>query len=379
MKELIRYELLKITSKKSVRYTMVILFVILSVLMYRDVQGLSDEQLEGWEGKVDSEVVSQAKKEEQQLLFKLQDRVASKQDEVMLDTYRQIYETYEFKKTRESKLTSLNEQISQHNREGEENFTIRNLMLERSLLSKVSANTIYFDEPAEHMVDYMSTYGFALLGVMILMGLSTIFTQEYETGVHRLLLSSKDGRQKVAHAKLISSLIYVLGLLFSSISFALLFYYLFLGHEGWNASLQSIPGFWDSPYPLELSIYFWVKLLYHSVASVVFSLVVIMISSLCRSSVVSFSLSGSIFLFPLIATKFALLQTDNKFFTSVFEVLTFSPSQIMRVDPLFIEYAAINIGGFPLLYPIFAFFILLLSASVPIFIINKRSKYPSSI
>jgi ABC-type transport system involved in multi-copper enzyme maturation permease subunit len=73
---------------------------------------------------------------------------------------------------------------------------------------------------------------------MTIIGIGTIFSKEYSSGMDQFLLSSKYGRSKAVTAKILASLIFILSVIivWSLYSFAMATYS--FGMHGWKSSLQ---------------------------------------------------------------------------------------------------------------------------------------------
>ncbi|QUW22208.1 hypothetical protein JSQ81_01020 [Sporosarcina sp. Marseille-Q4063] len=80
-------------------------------------------------------------------------------------------------------------------------YIYRNLKLQKEMVKIISFQELHYHRPAAQMIVYISTNGLVFIGALIIVGISTVFTQEWATGVDQYMLSSKFGRKTIVHAR----------------------------------------------------------------------------------------------------------------------------------------------------------------------------------
>lgn len=363
MRELVRYELYKIFKQKSIYFVALVLLAII-VFFLMQMRGPSLYYLyQKWEGPVSEQDVKQAKKLDTIIANKQDKGIEITWDQLKLrNVYNDVQEIGRYKEKQESTLQEINKKITKLKKEGKIGYEFRKLNLQKEMLLNVDYSKLYYQRPAEQMNEFLNTYGLVFVGALIVVGLSSIFTQEYTTGVDNYILSSVNGRKKIVHAKIIASMIFVIIVILISVIFDVVFWNVMEGNYGWKAALQSMDTYWDSPYSFTLFSYFVVQVVFQLIAGCAFALFVLLISAISKNSLVSFIISGFIFAFPIAVESF--IPYDMQWF---FNILKFTYTEIMLVAVLFRDFVTINILGYPVLLPIFAIiYILVLSVLVVI-------------
>jgi len=193
------------------------------------------------------------------------------------------------------------------------------------------------------MMDFIKTFGFVFFGAMLLIGLAPLFSEEYSIGTDSFLQTAKHGKRTLVTAKLMAAGLYVLvieGILqvFNAAS-TLPFY----GIQGLNYPIQSIPLYY-APFHLVIWQYMIVAVIIQLIGGWAFAAAMALISSLSRSSLISFFVSAGVFLVPELLHM--LLQKNW-----VETVMNFSYTGLTQVSRLFNTFLAYNLFGHPVLYP----------------------------
>ena len=168
---------------------------------------------------------------------------------------------------------------------------------------------IYGPRASELVIGYFSGWGstmFSLSNLMlvwcciVIIILSSIFSDEYTRGTDALILSSIHGRTKCSLAKIIASFVVSIGgtvLIILALTLVML---LFHGTDGYEASVQ-INNIWflsTTPYPLSwLKAYFFACIFWIT-AIIIVTAVTLLVSALAKSSFSSLVISLSIYLIP---------------------------------------------------------------------------------
>jgi hypothetical protein len=366
MKTLIKFELYKIFSQKIVYLTGLVLFII-TTLFLRQMTGPSLHSFyKKYEGPVSQQDIQIASKEDKAIAEKQDNGEEIPWKELKLrNVYYDVIMVGDYKKLQRDKIKNLQQRMD--NLMDHSGYVYRKFMLEKNMIQKIHYSSVYYKIPAAQMLDYLNTYGFVILGVLIVVGLSPIFTQEAMSGVDQYILSSKHGRKTIVHAKLIASLIFVLVILLISVSYDLTFWILADGNYGWKADIHSIDKFWDSPYSMNMLTYLFIKVGFQFIAGCALALFTNFISALCKNPVTSFIINGFVFAFPLADDIFIHFELPSW----LNQILNFTFTEILMVDGLFKEFKAVDVFGYPVLYPIFAIFVLLILSFLIVYLLYK--------
>ncbi|QOR67116.1 hypothetical protein IM538_02885 [Cytobacillus suaedae] len=207
-----------------------------------------------------------------------------------------------------------------------------------------------------------------LTGMMLLIGLSTIFTKEYSSGVDNYILSSKKGRWELVGAKIGASLIYTLVVIFTWEVFNLTYNHLKFGTTGWGEPIQSIPRYAGSPYHFSMIEFHVVQMGVHVLGALCFSLVIILISSISKNALIAFVLNLLILAGP------SLEFMDEIPIPWIVAALPFAFFNLLMVQPFFVEATTVSIFGVSLLSPIFACLLMVVLGGIFIVLIYQIMK-----
>lgn len=172
----------------------------------------------------------------------------------------------------------------------------------------------------ENIRNILTIYPYTL-GLVILVSLAPLFSSEYSRRTDALLLTSKDGKKKLAHAKLAAGLLSA-AMIWSVLTVLNLILILSLyGTTGWEAFWQN----WISvlaPFPWNQGTATVIAVLTSLMGTLFFGFVLMLISSVSKHQVISMSIGTVILLFPIF--DFAFARTY-----SVSMMYNFLPSRIM--------------------------------------------------
>ncbi|WEG10855.1 ABC transporter permease subunit [Pullulanibacillus sp. KACC 23026] len=220
----------------------------------------------------------------------------------------------------------------------------RKAQLERSMLDKLHLDTFNNNKAPAETIDFVNTMGLVFSGLMITLGLASIFTREYASGVANYIFTSKLGRRTIVTAKFLAAFCYTgfvvaIWVLYDTVTRLILF-----GNSGWSSPIQFLVKYTKSPYPFTMLEYFIVQLGTHLLAAIGFAIFVLLISALCRKVLVSFLISGSVFCLPIVWTSLLSHPTNI--------IIDFSYTNIMKVENLYMTFKTYNLFGHPVLQPV---------------------------
>lgn len=389
MKKLLLYEIKKIFSNKIV-YAGLLVFLILSGIgTYYEINGYDSNTY-----KIPKELQKPATKE----LFENNKKIVNKNSDLKHDKQKYFLEnydkateqekridrinsallySYENNQNLKKKITKINDQINTNinNIVNQHSFEYRNLKLYQKKLKEIPdiqvADTTYFLK----LIYYFNESGYLFLCILIILGVSTLITSEYSNNMDSILKSTEKGKNQIIKAKIYASIIYTVIIAVILILFKFIPYILILDKYGFSLPIQNytIFSYSPSPYLFTLSSYLFIESLVHILGGIIFTLLVLIISANCRSLLTSIAVSTGLFALPIFIESFC--RTRN-IATELFDLSLFN---IIKVEPLFLEYKTYNLFGYPILYPYFVIGIYILIVPIIIYFIyrfyNKKQVY----
>ncbi len=205
-------------------------------------------------------------------------------------------------------------------------------------------------EPTTHVL---------LLSILIFLGLSPVFADEYTNRTTDLILATKHGKTKLVSAKLLASLSYIV-IVFLSLQIINSFLNLlkFGGIAGWDAPIQGISSGLDSlsrlsydgsPYNFDVWQFFLLTIALQLFASIAVGVIVLLLSFLTKNTMITFFVSSIIIATPALLQQ---LGTTDGFLGYLTD---FSFLKLMQVSTLFTQFQAYNLFDYPVLYPYLLF------------------------
>ncbi len=167
----------------------------------------------------------------------------------------------------------------------------RYLLNKYTNMPKIQANMTKWDS----WIDTNKSVLPIVIAFVILLGTSGVFSDEYTSKMHGILLTCKKGRKEVFWAKLSASALFsaICALIFQLLNaiIAALYY----GVPFTNTPLNSLTLFYQMPTTLSAMELYILEILGSVVGAVVLSFVTLCISSICHSNFLSFFISGIYF------------------------------------------------------------------------------------
>lgn len=351
--QLLKFELYKIFKQKSIYFTFIgLLLMSYLSLNYPYSPALEKEMYKQWEGAITEEKIQQAKSEYAVFMKKEKESKSNEEEIYSEEVSLKIWMLQKIILS-ESVENHVAERL--HELKSESNIKAN---LEEQMLKKIGVGHFSHHTGPAQSVSFVEFGAFIVIGVMLLIGLSAIYSKEYSTGVDHFIFSSKNGRKALAWAKIVASLSYTFIVVMAWELFNLIVNLLLHGKEGWSAPIQLITlygnaPYAESPYAFSMLDYHLIQLGIHLIGALSFSLLIVLISSLCKNSLTTFFIGMSIFILP----EFLNVEWLRT-------IVDFSFISIVRVQFLFEEFKTVDIFGYPILYPVFACFVMLVLAII---------------
>jgi ABC-type transport system involved in multi-copper enzyme maturation permease subunit len=134
-----------------------------------------------------------------------------------------------------------------------------------------------------------------LIAFVVILGVASVYTGEYTSKMHGILLTTKNGRSKLFWSKLLASCLFaaIVVIIFQSLA-ALLYMHVY-GLPFKNTPMNSLTSFYKMPNTMWALEFYLRQLAGSLLGAIVLTAVTLCISSLCRSNLVSFFISGIYF------------------------------------------------------------------------------------
>lgn len=358
MLQLLKFELYKIYRQKGIY----ILFVLLVGFVSLGLNGDRQEEQEiyqvyrAWEGQITADKLKDIEFLKMEIEQKMDnDQPWSLEDRVLYS----ISESYSYQNEdrRRQNIAALNAELNNTTSA----FVKRNIQLNIDLLAKIDTNEFYYSKGPSNMIDLIYTFGFVITAFMLIIGISPIFSGEYSSGMDQFLLSSKYGRSKVVTAKILSAITFTISVIAGWFALSAAYSIYTYGWQGWSAPLQKIHEYFYAPYPLTLDASYVIMMSMHIIAAIGFTLLVVFVSSICKKGMISLLISGFIFGVPF-AIDVAFAGLENTVWIN--KLLKLSTYQFMKVKSQFIGFDTYNLFGIPILYPMVAVALSLVTAII---------------
>lgn len=364
MLRLLKYELYKIFTRKSI-YLALVLFLIIYGIFVSSTMSKSDDgykYYKGWIGPFTEEKAVMAHQgiDEINKKYNITPNMNvpggvtfSPEDIQKMSIYTTVLDVEYRTNLRKANLNVIEDGIKKMEQKGIKGYDYNVKIMEYNMINSTKGPGIYYNTGVSQAADFSASFGMIFMAAMVLLGLSSSFSDEYSLNMDSLILSSRNGRNKTAGAKILSSVIYITvsALFFAAVNVLVNMY--FYGSQGWDSPLQSMFKYLMSPYPLDIGQYYLIELLFHVFGLISFGLLVLVISSASRSSLVTMFAGALVYILPIAAGT--LLMGGPSW---VNEIIKFSYSEFVKVESIFKFFKAYNVFGIPVLYPVAALFVM---------------------
>ena len=180
--------------------------------------------------------------------------------------------------------------------------------------------------------------------IIICICIAPLFSLEYQTQVDSIILSTKNGRDKLIKSKFKASFIFTTILYFTSISFVALLRLFTYGFDGWNCKIQTSASYWYSMYNINFLQAFLLATLLGYLASLIIMSIVMFISVKLKTPFTSVILS----LVILFATSFIDKNSTPIILSYITDLL---PLNMTHISSILNDYKLYNLFGFLISQP----------------------------
>jgi hypothetical protein len=349
---LIKWELMKIFKQKSLYIVGIFLlgwFTLIAVTNVYDTN-TTREVYQEWEGRITSEKIEKARKinnEWQNDRTEYEDGFDERRS-ALGGVIEEIAYSQSIKGQIKERETDLKQLIADANSTGDTSLANK-LTLQKDMYNKIDINKISYHTTPREAIDFVNVFGLIFTGLFLLLGLASIYSHEHASGVENYILSTKNGRSVTMKAKLLASFLYTFIVVVVWESFNLIVKTAIYGAKGWDLPIQYAFKYTASPYSFTFLEYHLIQLGFHFLGALAFAAVIVLVSTLVKSTMISFFVSGFLFGVPILAES--IFSLDIRW---IHEVLAFSLTNIMKVEGLFMNFLSVDVFNQPILAPIAA-------------------------
>lgn len=329
---LLKYELYKLYSKKSVLISMVLVIVFMlpfAINSSNDNTAIKAKSLVKEYYKTgDSVTKNNEIKEEEKYKFA---------------DYTNIFTFKQDKKYYEEKIDGLQKLLAEMKHKGDTGYAYKTTLMAFNMFTKLDLKAKPYYTGLWGHIQIITTSKSLIICLLLslCLGLSGVFSDEYSQGVDSLILSSKYGKKAIISAKILASCIYSLSItLILGISVIVSSALAYGSLEGYSSPMQIVPWYGDSPYNLNLLQLSVLKLFMILIGTLACGMLILMCSSRIRNSLVTFFISLAAVFVPsyivenMGVSKLALLDSYGYFL---------SPEELLN------KFYTFNILGIPVL------------------------------
>lgn len=336
--EIFKWELYKLFRQKIIYLAFISMMVMSTGFTFYHQSDIEKAVYKDWTGPLTEERIQQAERGEAEFAKKIAEM---KEGDWLSeeDNYAsEIYDTIVYAKTlKERPEVNLTEEAINDPKKAE---------IAYNLIERIDNSYFSNMKGPKELTGINSIAGYLMTAALLLIGLSTIYSNEYSSGVDNYLLSTRKGRKTVIWAKIFAALIYALLLIIVIDLWMLFYYYLQFGSDGWDMAIQYYTYLSTSPYPFTFWEYHLVYLGMHVLGGMGFALLIMLVSMLNKNVLLTFIISAAVYILPLIIYEMSHWEWIGN-------LMLLSYVHMMKVEYLFVDLKFVNVFGTPILYPIF--------------------------
>lgn len=182
-----------------------------------------------------------------------------------------------------------------------------------------------------------------LISILIVAGLASMFSDEYESNSVQIILSCRSGKNKLVISKIIAGLTFtmIVFIMINSMFLISAWRYDFIG---WDKPLVLFKYYRATPFDMRIIDFYIAGLAISFIGSILFALITMLISLLVKNNMMSLLLSLAIYYVPKFIGDFMPMDKIAKIFKEI------NIAEAIKVEEMFINPNTFNILGSPVLY-----------------------------
>lgn len=357
MLDLIKFELYKIFSKKSVRIILLltILLGIFNVVAesvsvkYQGVDHIDDVYsiMKEYEGKA---ITEESGIKAENTINDLQEKKSRGEKltekeivymNYLYDTMRPPYPAY----TVNNELYTVDEMKDEMNKLKNKNKTdtyeYKNLNFIYEKVKNVEESKFYFSHGWLKTADFKAIA--TLITTLIAVGLAAIFSDEYQSNSAQIMLSCKYGKNKMVLSKMITGLIFT-ATIFIIINVVHMIGVLLYDFRGWDAPLELFKYYTNTPFDMRVIDFYITGLGISFIGAILYSLVTMLISLLVKNNMIALLLSLGLYYAPAFAGSFIPIDSVVRVFREI------NLAEAISIEGMFVNSSTYNILGTPVMH-----------------------------
>lgn len=381
MLDLIKFELYKIFSKKSVRIVLLltILFGIFNVaaesvyVKYQGVDHIDDvySVMKEYEGKaITEESVIKAENTINDLKEKKSrgEKLTKKEIVYMnylYDTMRAADPTYIIN-NKYYTIDGMNDEINKLKNENKtDTYEYKNLNFIYEKVKNVEESKFYFSHGWLSTADFKAIA--TLITTLIAVGLAAIFSDEYQSNSAQIMLSCKYGKNKMVLSKMITGLIFT-ATLFIIINSVYMIGALLYDFRGWDTPLELFKYYGNTPFDMRVIDFYIAGLGISFIGAILYSLVTMLVSLLVKNNMISLLLSLGLYYVPAFLGNFIPMDSVARVFREI------NLAEAIKIEGMFVNPSTYNIFGTPVLYSTLLISLVVVFIPIVIYLIRYFGK-----
>ncbi|RXZ81327.1 ABC transporter permease [Paenibacillaceae bacterium] len=196
------------------------------------------------------------------------------------------------------------------------------------------------------MLRYLNEVGYLFAAALTILGVSSVFSREYNVRMDSLIFSSRHGRARMTWAKVAAVVLYCTMVVLAFAAVVLLLNGWYYGFSGWDKKLINLHNLYNhTAFTGSISLYFIMQQLYAIAGCIALGLLVMLCSSRTRSPLIPAFICGTIMMLPMLIILLNL--SDSFIFELVFRLFRYMEfiELSMLGDNFYLNYF-----GTPVLY-----------------------------
>ncbi|MEG1408817.1 MAG: ABC transporter permease subunit [Terrisporobacter sp.] len=382
MIDLIKFELYKIFSKKSVRAALLLIVLFSTfyvfaesiVMKSKGLDSLGDAYniIKQYEGKVTTQ-------EDQANIEKVIEDLEKKQSSgkkltkeeavymnYLNDARLNIDPLYKMDNQRYLKLDEIKDKINSLEKENKTNtYEYKNLSYIYKKVKNIEEPKYYFKAGWYRTTDFQVIA--VLISILIVVGLAPMFSDEYQSNSAQIMLSCRRGKDKLVLSKILT------GLIFTTIVFAIihsihLMSALRYDFVGWDKPLELFKYYRATPFDMRIIDFYLTGLGISFIGAILFALVIMLISLVVKNNMISLLLGLGIYYVPKFIGDLIPVETVSKIFKEI------NIAEAIKVENMFVFPSTYDIFGNPVLYSTLLISLVVVSIPIVIYLIKYFGK-----
>lgn len=380
MKELVKFELYKIFSKKVV-WILLIVCIIASlsdtVTSYLDIKskGLTYSSIQQIGKEYEGDIITEKKSDEfQKEIGELyrdynKGKILTDKEKVksfgMGDYMLWVNPDY-FINEKFYNFDGMKKELNKLEKEGaSKTYEYKELKYIHNLVAKKPTPKYYFKFGWREAIEF--NINCILMAILILVSICTIFSNEYQSNTVSIVLSYKNGKKKLTKAKVIAGIMFstFVFLVMNGIQIIILAMH---GFKGWDLPMSFLPYCARTPYTMNIGTFYICGLTVSFIGILLFTLLIMLVSLISKNNLVSLALGVVILLGPNFMSE--LMPTHN--LAKIFAEL--NVGKLIGPISMFGDISTYNIFGKPVLYLNVIVTLAIVSIPIVLYFINRLGK-----